>query len=361
MSRPKIFYSPNTFQSFGAPEIDAVQSFLTSHPFNSPDPIVAFENRISSLCGMSHGIFVNSGSSANLLACLALGLGPNSEVITPACTFPTSVSPMVFLGSNVIFSDVAEGRYVPSVSQVLSLVTPKTTAILIPDIVGDIFDFQGLRGELEKAGRGDVKLIEDACDTVTRSVADFATLSLYASHIISGGGCGGVLMTNDGALAERARELRESDAWDLRAPAYCAVFALKNMEQLETFSEARRKNFLRYCENLKSSSFYEVPKVNEGVWLSMPLICKSHRFEIVEELEKRQIQTRLCLAGTILRQPFYAARYPETDPEAFPNTEKVFERGLLIGLHQGVADEDVDFVCAQLEEIAASVQAPADA
>jgi CDP-6-deoxy-D-xylo-4-hexulose-3-dehydrase len=88
----------------------------------------------------------------------------------------------------------------------------------------------------------------------------------------------------------------------------------------------------------------------------MPLICKSHRYEVVEALEKRQIQTRLCLAGNILRQPFYAALYPDIDPEGFPNTEEVFERGLLIGLHQGLKDEDVDFVCDQLEEIAASFE-----
>jgi CDP-6-deoxy-D-xylo-4-hexulose-3-dehydrase len=107
---------------------------------------------------------------------------------------------------------------------------------------------------------------------------------------------------------------------------------------------------------LKNSSFYQIPKVNKGVWLSMPLICKSHRFEIVTELEKRQIQTRLCLAGNILRQPFYAQLFPDVDPAGFPNTERVFEGGLLVGLHQGLTEEDVDFVCAQLEEIAAPFQ-----
>ena len=84
----------------------------------------------------------------------------------------------------------------------------------------------------------------------------------------------------------------------------------------------------------------------------MALIVKSHRFEIVEELEKLGIQTRLCMAGNILRQPFYAHLFPNVDPEGFPVTEKVFANGILIGLHQGLSDDDIDWICDKLIELA---------
>jgi CDP-6-deoxy-D-xylo-4-hexulose-3-dehydrase len=211
-----------------------------------------------------------------------------------------------------------------------------------------------LRAALADIGRSEIKLIEDACDTVTTSIADFATISFYTSHVISAGGCGGMLLTNDEELHRRSVELMSSGAWDLSAPSFCAVFGLANVEKFEEFAAARNRNFLHYCERLKDSGFYQVPESTNSLWLSMPLLCKSHRFEIIEELEKRQIQTRLCLAGNILRQPFYATLFPDEDPEAFPETEKVFKGGILVGLHQGISHDDVDWICDQLLEIAAT-------
>ena len=137
MSGKKMFYSPNTFQSYGDAEIAAVEQFLREHPFDDASAVKRFEDQVAGIFKMKHGIFVNSGSSANFLACLALGIGPNDEVITPACTFPTTLSPLVFLHAKVTFCDVAEARYAPSVDQVMALVKPSTTVILIPDIVGD--------------------------------------------------------------------------------------------------------------------------------------------------------------------------------------------------------------------------------
>ncbi|KAH0794393.1 DegT/DnrJ/EryC1/StrS aminotransferase family protein [Histomonas meleagridis] len=350
--KKNLTYSPNTFQSYGEKEINAVKQFLSNNDFNDEKIIEKFEERVASLFGMKYGIFVNSGSSANLLACLALGIGPDDEVITPTCTFPTTLSPLIFLGSQVIFSDICEGHYVPSVEQILSLITPKTTVILIPDLVGDKFDFAKLREELKKINRSDIKLIEDACDTFTTSVADFATVSFYASHIINAGGCGGMTLTNDPNYAQKCKELRRNSTWDLSCPSYCAAFGYENSLKIEEFAAARHKNLLHYHERLKGSQFFELPENKEAVWLSMALLVKSNRFEIVEHLEEIGIQTRLCMAGNILRQPFYSHLFPNIDPEGFPVTEKAFSRGILIGLHQGLSDEDIDWICDRLLELA---------
>jgi CDP-6-deoxy-D-xylo-4-hexulose-3-dehydrase len=348
----KIFYAPHMFQSFGEAEMTAVQSFLKENPILENNAIEEFEAKVSGLFGQKFGIFVNSGSSANLLSCLALHLGPNDEVITPACTFSTTISPLVLLKCNIRFCDVSVGRYVPSVSQIMELVRDSTTVVLIPDVVGDRFDFSGLREELTKIGRTDIKLFEDSCDTILKSDADIVAVSFYASHIISAGGMGGMVMTNSEALAQTCRKLRNSGAWDFSAPPFSAVFGLVNAGNFEEWAAIRKKNFDRYCKNLKNCEFYELPAFGDCVWLSMPLICRSNRYEIVQELEAKQIQTRLCLTGNILRQPYYKNLYPNIDPQSFTQTERIFRGGILLGLHQGVTDEQVDFVCGELIRLA---------
>src|SRR5438128_934181 len=110
---------------------------------------------------------VNSGSSANTLALLIAGLKSGDEVITPACTFSTTVAPLVQLGLVPIFCDVELGSYVPSVKQIIEKVSPRTKALFIPNLIGSKTDWQGLRDELFMLGRRDIALIEDSCDTIT--------------------------------------------------------------------------------------------------------------------------------------------------------------------------------------------------
>lgn len=351
--REKIFYAPSRFQSYQDAEINAVEEWLKNNTLDDTKIIEQFEARMCELFKTKYGIMVNSGSSANLLACLAVGVGPGQEVITPTCTFPTTLSPIIFLGATPVFCDIYANHYVPSVEQVLACVTPKTTTVLIPDLVGDKFDFITLRKELEKIGRTDIKLIEDACDTVTECDGDIATISFYASHVISAGGLGGMVLCSDPELAEKCKLYRNHGAWDLRAPGFCAAFGIINASKFDAMKAARSRNLKHYIDRLKNNNFFELPANTDALWLSMPLVVKSHRFEIVEELEARGIQTRLCMAGNILRQPFYSTLFPNVDPNGFPETDKVFERGMLIGLHNGISDEDVDWVCDQLEELAA--------
>lgn len=188
---------------------------------------------------------MNSGSSANLLSCLAIDLKENDEVITPACTFPTTVSPIIFFHAIPIFCDISPGRFVPSVEQVLPLITPKTKAVLIPDLVGDVFDFQKLKEELSLINRSDIILIEDACDTITTMKSNLATCSFYASHIINAGGLGGMVLTDDELLIQKCKQIRRNQTWDLSASAVFAAFGLENSNRFDEFKSARHKNFLK--------------------------------------------------------------------------------------------------------------------
>ena len=126
------------------------------------------------------------------------GLKPGDEVITPACTFPTTVAPLCQLNLKPIFCDVELRTLVPSISQIMEKVTQRTRAIFIPNLAGSKPDWSGLKRACAKLGRLDIFLIEDSCDTMTHTIdSDISIISFYESHVITAGGGGGMVMCNN--------------------------------------------------------------------------------------------------------------------------------------------------------------------
>ena len=211
MNDEKVWYAPNRKQAYGQAEIDAVVSCLEDG-WLAPGPRTAeFERRVSDIFGKKFGLFVNSGSSANMLAYIVAGISKDTEVITPSCTFGTTVAPLVQLGASVKFCDVAPNCYVPTVDQVLSRLTNNTKVIVIPNLVGNKPDWKELKKRLLEMGRGDVLPVEDSCDTMTKTeVTDISTCSFYASHIITAGGSGGIVMFNRNEQCQQVFTSEES-------------------------------------------------------------------------------------------------------------------------------------------------------
>jgi dTDP-4-amino-4,6-dideoxygalactose transaminase len=122
----KVWYAPHKKQCYGSEEIAAVVACLEAG-WLAPGPLTAqFEQEVSRFFGKAHGVMTNSGSSANLLALAALQLPPGSEIITPACTFATTVAPIEQLGLVPVFVDVLVDTYVPDVETILQAITPNT-------------------------------------------------------------------------------------------------------------------------------------------------------------------------------------------------------------------------------------------
>lgn len=373
----KVWYAPNKFESYGEEEIKAVEQCLRDGWIAGFGPrSIQFENIVAKYFGKKYGVFVNSGSSACLLALACLKLPKDSEVITPACTFSTTVAPMIQLGLKPIFCDVELTTYVPSVDSVIQKINDKTKVIMIPNLIGNKPDWKSIREYITSIGRNDIILIEDSADTMTYTEeTDISTTSFYASHVITAGGSGGMVMYNSETLRDVCLQFRdwgrignnaeEVDqrfnhvvdgipydfkflygvlGYNFKSSEMNAAFGLVQMEKLDKFVDIRRANIERYIENLKDISEITLPDDSiKPNWLAIPLQYED-RLGLLTYLEENDIQTRVTFAGNITRHPIYRD-YLET----FDNADTIMKNGFLLGAHHGMTIEDVDYVCDKIK------------
>ena len=376
--RKKVWYAPHKFESYGEEEIKAVEKALRDGWLAGFGPYtVEFEEKIAKEFGKKYGIFVNSGSSACLLAIAALDLEPGSEIITPALTFSTTLAPILQLGYKPKFIDSELNTYVPSVEQILEAITDKTKAIMVPNLIGNKPNWTMLKTQLNRLGRKDIIIIEDSADTVTETLqSDVSTTSFYASHVITAGGMGGMVMFNDKKYVKRALMYRDWGrigdnseniddrfasnvdgipydykflygvlGYNMKCAEANAAFGLVQLERFQTFKDVRRKNVERYLDNL--SEVREILLPDDSIkpnWLAIPLQTE-RRLELLTFLEEQNIQTRVTFAGNVTRHPAYREYLQD-----FPVADEVMKNGFLLGAHHGMGIEDVDYVCDKIKE-----------
>lgn len=369
----KHWYAPNKFEAYGDDEIDAVVDCLKDG-FLAPGPRTElFEKKVAGLFGKKFGLMVNSGSSANLLALNAFGFQPGDEVITCACTFSTVLAPLVQLGVKPVFVDVELSRYVPSVDTIVNAITPKTKMIWIPNLIGSKPDWNELRR------RTNLPLWEDSADTITLTeVTDVSTTSFYASHVITAGGGGGMIMANDenfintcrmyrdwGRIGNNSEDMTErfsgnvdgipydgkflygAVGYNMKSTEMNAAFGLVQLEKLPSNLATRRANFERFIAGLKGTSYVLPTELEAYHWLAIPL-QHPRRKELLEYLENHNIQTRVCFSGNITRHPAYRDLFGGED--TFPVADQIMANAFLLGCHHGLSFEQIDRACALLKE-----------
>lgn len=377
----KIWYAPNKFESYGQEEIDAVVSCLKDGWLAGFGPrSIEFEEKIAQTFGKKYGVFVNSGSSACLLALASLQLPKNTRIITPACTFSTTIAPMIQLGLEPVFCDVGLTSYVPSVEQVMSLVDDTIKVIMLPNLIGNKPDWKLLKSELIRIGREDIVLIEDSADTITSTTeTDISTTSFYASHVITAGGSGGMVMYNDIKLRDTCLNFRDwgrigdnseimSDrfnhtvdgipydhkflygvlGYNMKSSEMNAAFGLVQLKRFEYFATIRRNNIERYLHNLQNCDQILLPDDSiKPNWLAIPLQI-NNRYDLLNYLENHSIQTRVTFAGNVTRHPVYRQYLQD-----FTNADTIMKDGFLLGAHHGMSIEDVDYVCDTIKNFLA--------
>ena len=373
----KIWYAPYKFESYGEEEIKAVEESLRSGWLGGQGPkCIEFEKQIAKRFGKKYGVFVNSGSSACLLAIAALDLPKGCKIITPACTFATTLAPIIQLGFKPVFVDVGLNDYVAILDDVIAAVDEDVKAIMLPNLIGNKPDWDALKSALLSMGRDDIYLVEDSADTITKTeCTDVVTTSFYASHVITAGGVGGMVMYNDKNHVTKCLQYRDwgrlgddSEIMDdrfnhsvdgipydhkflysvlgyhMKACEMNAAFGLVQLERFKKFEKIRRDNVERYIELLDGVGDLILPDDSiKPNWLAIPLQSE-RRFELLTFLEDNNVQTRVTFAGNVTRHPVYREYLQD-----FTNSDTIMKNGFLLGAHHGMTIDDVDHVCGLIK------------
>lgn len=345
-----------------------------------------FESKVSDLFAKRFGIMVNSGSSANYLAIEVLNLPPQSEVITPVLTFSTTVAPLIKNNLVPAFVDVEANTFNLNIDELEAMVTPKTRAMMVPNLLGNLPDWLALKTVAQKHH---LLLIEDSADTLGATIggtssglySDISTTSFYGSHVINCAGNGGMLCVNDETLARNAKLLRswgrsssllqnsesiehrfnntidnmeydakfifESIGYNLEPSEMGAAFGLVQLKKLNANIKLRQLHFKTHLQFFKNyEDQFILPRQTTNVttgWLAFPLIvrdaAKFTRKELQIYLERHGIQTRTIFTGNILRQPGFAMINHRKSEHGYANADLVMRGGLLIGCHHGLTVE----------------------
>ena len=391
----KIYYGKAVY---GKEEIKASLNVLKQKSLSLIDGISVkkLENKIAKTFGKKYGLMVNSGSSANLLAFASLKLKKGSEVITPTLTFSTTVAPIYQLGLIPHFIDVDKNNFVANIDQIKKAINKNTKAIIIPNLLGNVPDWKKIYKISKKYN---LKIIEDSADTIGYKLyqsnfgkfSDITTNSMYASHIITGAGFGGMVCFNDKKLYEQAKLLRgwgrssaifnESEGIEKRFSTkvdgipydgkyifedlgynflpseISAAFALEQLKKLPNNIKIRIKHFEKLKNFfIKYPNLFHIPEQLEGLktpWLAYPIIIKDelkiNRQKLQIFLEKKGIQTRTIFTGNILRQPIMKKKMFKKVKNAEINSNYIMKNGILIGCHHGLKESDINFMIKYLK------------
>lgn len=387
MEKTAAIHVPYGKSVHGEAEIEAVVDVLRTST-QMGEKVRAMEERVAQLYDKSYGIMVNSGSSALYLASELLNYPPGTEIITPVLTFSTTVSPLYKKGWVPVYIDVEEGTYNIDASQVESMIGPKTKAMFIPNLIGNLPDWARLR---EIADRHGLFVLEDSADTIGAEIGgrssgrftDMSTTSFYGSHIINCAGNGGMLCVNDERYYNRGRLLRswgrssslyvDSESIENRfhvevdgirydskfvfeEPGYNwepsemgAAFGLVQLDKLVENIDQRTRNFQRLSLFFSQwSSWFVLPRQlpdSRTGWLALALTIRPEapfeRRDMQIFLEKRNIQTRTIFTGNILRQPGFRDLPHRARPGGYPQADQVMRGGILLACHHGLSEEQI--------------------
>ncbi|HKX60242.1 MAG TPA: aminotransferase class I/II-fold pyridoxal phosphate-dependent enzyme [Verrucomicrobiae bacterium] len=372
-------------------DLDALIEFLRQdNPILTQSTNVrAFEREWSEWLGVKHSVFINSGSSANLLSIAAIRhlYGPG-EVIVPTLTWVSDIAAVLHCGLSPVFVDIDPRTLGMDIDQVLSRITSKTRAVFLTHILG----YNGLNQRLlEELERRNVSLIEDVCESPGatfngRKAGTFGLMSnfsfYYAHHLTTIEG--GMVCTNDDGLYEILRMLRShglvreasSDsvkngyksrhpdlnpdfifaypAWNVRSTELNAVMGRQQLKRLDENNRRRTENLHLFLEHLDPEK-YRTDFATEGSSnCAFTLILRHADADLRERVEaalrSRGIEFRRGTSGggNQLRQPYLRGLFGEKECLKYPQVEHVHFFGYYIGNYPGLDRESILELCAFL-------------
>ncbi|MDO5555870.1 MAG: lipopolysaccharide biosynthesis protein RfbH [Clostridia bacterium] len=366
-----------------------------------------FEKKLAEYLNIKYCSLVNSGSSANLLAFMALtspllkekAIKKGDEVITVACGFPTTVTPIIQYGAVPVFVDVTIPQYNIDITMLEKALSNKTKAIMIAHTLGNPFDLKKVKDFCTK---NNLWLVEDNCDALgskyvingeekfTGTIGDIGTSSFYPPHHMTMGE-GGAVYTNNALLNKIIRSLRDWGrdcscpsgidnlcghrfdkqygqlpvgydhkyvyshfGYNLKATDMQAAIGVAQLEKFPTFVERRIYNFNRLKNGLKELEdkiiLPEKCENSSPSWFGFLITCKDgiDRNEVVTYLEEKGIQTRNLFAGNLIKHPCFDEI--RNDGKSYRvigdliNTNRIMKDAFWIGVYPGMTDEKIDYM-----------------
>jgi CDP-4-dehydro-6-deoxyglucose reductase, E1 len=380
--------------------VDASLDFwLTSGRFASQ-----FELEFARWMGTRHTVLVNSGSSANLVALLSLtavelgdrALQPGDEVITAAAGFPTTLNPILQAGLVPVFVDSTIPTYNADPEAIEAAVGPRTRAIMLAHTLGNPFDLERVKATADRHG---LWLIEDACDAVgstwhgtkVGTFGDLATVSFYPAHHMTMGE-GGAVLTSNPRLRKYAESFRDwgRDCWcepgadnacgrrfdtqlgslphgydhkytysrigyNLKLTDMQAAVGVAQLRKLDEFVARRKTNYAYLRSALgdleDSLILPEATVGSDPSWFGFPITVRLgsgvRRNELVADLERHRIRTRLLFGGNLLRQPAYDG-IDHRRVGDLVQADRIMNDTFWVGIYPGVNETMLDHVAEQI-------------
>lgn len=372
-----------------------------------------FEKKLADYLGVRFCALVNSGSSANLNAFMALTsplLGDRrvkrgDEVITVAAGFPTTVTPMIQYGAIPVFVDVTIPQYNIDVTKLEAAYSEKTKAVMIAHTLGNPFDLGAVKAFCDSHG---LWLVEDNCDALgsryvidgqekfTGTIGDIGTSSFYPPHHMTMGE-GGAVYTNSPLLNKIIRSFRDWGrdcvcpsgrdnlcghrfdkqygelpvgydhkyvyshfGYNLKATDMQAAIGCAQLEKFPSFVERRRHNFDRLraaLAELEDKLILPEPCENSRPsWFGFLITCKPgvNRNQVVQYVESKGVQTRMLFAGNLIKHPCFdqmrASNQGYRVAGELTNTDRIMEDTFWVGVYPGMSDAMIDHMAKTIKE-----------
>ena len=372
-----------------------------------------FERGFSDFLGVRNCSLVNSGSSANLLAFMALTspfLGERAvrrgdEVITVAAGFPTTVAPIIQYGAVPVFVDVTLPTYNVDVSLLEGALSTRTKAVMIAHTLGNPFDLDAVKAFCD---RNNLWLVEDNCDALgsqytfngaeryTGTIGDLGTSSFYPPHHMTMGE-GGAVYTNNALLHRIVRSMRDWGrdcicasgqdnlcgrrferqdgelprgydhkyvyshfGYNLKATDMQAAVGAAQLKKLPSFVERRRHNFARLRAALADmEDAFILPEASAHAnpsWFGFLLTCREgiERTKIVRYIEEHGIQTRMLFAGNLTKHPCFDEMRASGEGYRIAGgldvTDRIMNNTFWLGVYPGLTDEKIDYMARVVKE-----------
>lgn len=386
----------------------ALEFWLTSGRYTAE-----FEKKFAELLNVKFCSLVNSGSSANLCAFMALTspllkerkVNRGDEVITVAAGFPTTVAPIIQYGAVPVFVDVTIPQYNIDITKLEEAFTEKTKAVMIAHTLGNPFDLKAVK---EFCDKHNLWLIEDNCDALgskytidgeekfTGTIGDIGTSSFYPPHHMTMGE-GGAVYTNNPLLHKIIRSFRDWGrdcmcpsgvdnlcghrfdrqygelplgydhkyvyshfGYNLKVTDMQAAIGVAQIKKVPSFTERRRHNFERLYKALSDvQDKFILPEAcsnSKPSWFGFLLTCREgvDRVKVVKYLEEHGVQTRNLFAGNLIKHPCFDEMRKKGQGHrvvgSLENTDRIMRDTFWVGVYPGMTDEKIDYMAKVIKE-----------